>query len=104
MIYALINTVMTPGKVTEAQEIWIKEAMPLVPKVGLKVVGAWHGSTGNVNESYVILAYNDMAAFQKSREAIRQNADWRKVTAKLDALRVSQTTTILEPAAWSPMQ
>ena len=104
MIYVLANLVYAPGKLAEAQEIWIKEAMPLLPKVGLKVVGAWHGFTGNVNESYSMFVYNDLAEMQKSREAQRQNADWLRVTAKLNALRVSQTTTMLEPAAWSPMK
>ena len=104
MIYTLATVVYAPGKVAEAQEIWIKEAVPLLPKVGLKVVGAWHGSTGNMNVSYSIFVYNDLAEMQKSREAARQNADWQRVTAKLNALRVSAESTILEPAAWSPMK
>jgi len=104
MIYVLATLVYSPGKLAEAQEIWIKEAMPLLPKVGLKVVGAWHGTTCNMDESYSIFVFNDLAQLQKSRETARQNANWHRVTAKLNALRVSQTTTMLEPAAWSPMK
>ena len=104
MIYGLSTIVYAPGKVAEAQEIWIKEAVPLMPKVGLNAVGAWHGSTGNLNVSYSIFVYNDLVEMQKSREAMRQNADWQRMWAKLNALRVSQESTILEPAAWSPLK
>ena len=104
MIYTLSDLVYATGKVAEAQEIWIKEAMPLLPKVGLKVVGAWHGTTCNMDESYSIFVFNDLAQLQKSRETARQNANWHRVTAKLNALRVSVKSTILEPAAWSSMK
>ena len=104
MIYMLVNVVFAPGKMAEGQEIWIKEAMPVLSKLGFKLVGAWHGYTGNVNETYTLVAYNNLAEMQKAWEATAQNKDYQRVQAKMDALRVSYTTTILKPNAWSPMQ
>jgi hypothetical protein len=49
-------------------------------------------------------AFDDLAAFQKAREAQQKNKDYQIVAAKLSALRVSQTLTVLEPNAWSPMK
>jgi len=78
--------------------------VPLFPKMGMKLVASWHGYTGNMNETYTLFVYNDLADVQKAREAQRQNKDYQKVSAKLNALRISQTNTILEANPWSPMK
>jgi hypothetical protein len=104
MIYVLSTAVLVPGKMAEYGEIASKEALPLYPKMGMKEVASWHGYTGNMNENYTLFVYPDLAAFQKAVEARTQNKDYQKIAAKLNALRVSQTSTILEPNAWSPMK
>jgi hypothetical protein len=88
----------------EAAEIASKELVPLYPKMGMKLVASWHGYTGNMNEMYTLFVFNDLADFQKARVAQSKDKDYQKVAAKLNALRVSQTNTILEPNAWSPMK
>ena len=104
MIYGLTNMVIVPGKMAEYGEIITKEALPLYPKMGMKLVASWRGYTGNMNENYSLFVFDDLAAYQKARDAQRTNKDYQKVSAKLNALRVSQTSTILEPNAWSPMK
>jgi hypothetical protein len=104
MIYNLVNTVIAPGKMGEYTEICDKELAPLFPKIGQKLVASWRGYTGNVNEFYTLFAFNDLANFQKAREAQDKSAEYQKVSAKLNALRISLTSTILEPNAWSPMK
>ena len=104
MIYSLVTTLLVPGKMAEYQEIMTKEMIPLNPKVGLNLVASWHGYTGNMNENYNLLVFNDLAALQKTRETTAKDKDYQRVNAKLNALRISQTNTILEPNAWSPMK
>jgi hypothetical protein len=104
MIYHLSANVIIPGKMAEFQEIVSKELVPLYPKLGMKSVGSFHSYTGNMNEAFGLYAYDDLAAFQKAAEARKSNSGYLKVNAKLNALRVSQTSTILEPNAWSPMK
>lgn len=104
MIYGLVTNVVIPGKMAEYGEIASKELMPLYPKLGMKLVASWHAYTGNINENYSLYVFDDLAAYQKTREAQRQSNDYQKVSAKLNALRISQTRTILEPNAWSPMK
>jgi len=104
MIYTSVSTEIAPGKMAEFGEIASKELMPLYGKLGMKLVASWHGYTGNVNQVYSLYAFNDLAELQKVREAQRKDADYQRVDAKLNALRVRQTRTILEPNAWSPMK
>jgi hypothetical protein len=104
MIYILSNSVVVPGKMAEYGDIIAKEAAPLWLKMGMKNVGSWRAYTGNVNQTYTLFVFNDLADFQKSREAQSQNKDYQKVQVKLNAMRVNQTNTILEPNAWSPMK
>lgn len=104
MIYLLSNSVLVPGKIAEYEKIAGKELAPLFPKVGMKLVASWRGYSGNVNEHYSLFVYNDLSALQKATEAQRKNTDYQKTSAKLNDLRVSQTRTILEPNAWSPMK
>jgi len=101
MIYQLVTTVIAPGKMQEYAEIAAKE---LVPLFKMKLVASWRGYTGNVNEFYTLFAANDLAEYQKTREAQAQTKDYQRVSAKLNALRISQTTTLLEANAWSPMK
>lgn len=103
MIYLLSTSVLVPGKMAEYGEI-AKEIVPLFPKVGMKQAASWHAYTGDVNTTYQLNVYNDLAEIEKVREAQRKNTEYQRISAKLNALRISQTYTILEPNAWSPMK
>jgi hypothetical protein len=104
MIYSMSNSILVPGKMAEWTEISAKELNPLFPKLGMKVVGSWHASTGDVNSTYTLFVYDDMAAIQKARQAQSMDKDYQRISAKLDTLRARQYRTILEPNAWSPMK
>jgi hypothetical protein len=104
MIYNLVTFEIIPGKMAEYGDIVAKESVPLYPKLGMKQVAAWHAYTGNVNNTYALFAFNDLADFQKSREAQQKNKEYQRVQAKLNLIRVSSTYTILEPNSWSPMK
>ena len=104
MIYVLSNDVLVPGKMSEFYEIATMELAPLYPKVGMNLAGSFRAISGNINSGYALYAYNDLAAFQKAREAQKKDLDFQKVSAKLSALRVSISHTILEPNAWSPLK
>ncbi len=104
MIYMLSISELVPGKMAEWLEIAAKEMVPIYARLGIKSVASWHGYTGNMNEMYSLYVFDDLADLQKSEVQRRQDKDARRIAAKLNALRVSQTRTILEPNAWSPMK
>jgi hypothetical protein len=103
MIYVLSTNIVVPGKMAQYFEI-AEKAQPMYPKLGMKIVGSWHGYTGNMNAIYVLYAYDDLAALQKAAEARRTNTEWRTIYAAVNSLITSQTGTILEPNPWSPLK
>jgi hypothetical protein len=102
MIYGLTRVVVKPGKMAEFGEILSKEVLSFNSQIGLKMVGSWHGYTGDMNGLYHLFVYNDLAEQQKARKAGQQHKDYQAGVAKLNALRVSQTNTLLEPNPWLP--
>jgi hypothetical protein len=57
-----------------------------------------------MNSEYTLFAYEDFAAMQKIGATLRQDQNYQRLYAKLNALSTSQTRTILEPNPWSPMK
>jgi hypothetical protein len=104
MFYNLNNTVFIPGKMAEWSEIFEKEMIPILPKLGIKIVGSFRAYTGNMNEVYQLFSYDDLAARQRATEAARKDKEYQRVSAKLAALAVSLTYTLLETNPWSPMK
>jgi hypothetical protein len=102
MIYQLVASVLIPGKTGEYYEIANSELMPLYPKYGMKLAGSFRPVTGNMNEIYSLYVFDDLAAYQKAREAQQKDRDFLKVSAKLNALRMSMTHNLLELNPWSP--
>ena len=104
MIYQLNRQRLIPGKMAEYSDIFSKEWVPFYPKIGMKMAGSFHAYTGNMNETYTLYAFDDLAAHQKVRALAPKDKDWQKIQAKLVALQTSQTTILLEPNPWSPMK
>ena len=104
MIYSIVDAIVIPGKWSAFSEIFDKELVPILSKNGPKLVGAFHGYTGNMNENYALLAYDDLAVMQKVGQTNRNDKDYQRVNAKLAELLVSQTRTLLEPNPWSPLK
>jgi hypothetical protein len=104
MIYLSNASDIIPGKVAEYDGIVAKEMLPIMAKLGINLVGAWHSYTGNANQIYALYSYKDLAELQKVREAQEKDKDYQRVNVKLSALRTRLTRTIFETASWSPMK
>jgi hypothetical protein len=102
MIYQSVTSEIVPGKIAEYNDIVAKELMPLMLKLGIKLVGAWHGYTGDVNKIYSLYVFKDLAEYQKIVTTREKDADFLRVSAKLTALRTRMNYTFLEPNDWSP--
>jgi hypothetical protein len=103
MIYLSITHTVIPGKMAEYSEM-VKELPPVYARNGMKMVGSWHGYTGNINEIYNLYVFNDLAELQKVRAAMQADKDYQRISARLNALRNRSSYVILEPNAWSPMK
>jgi len=103
MIYQLTSNFLIPGKMPEYFKL-AEAIQPVYPKVGIKIVGSWHGYTGDMNVIHVLYAYDDLAAYAKARETASKTADYRNIVVRVPPLCVSQNLTLLEPNPWSPMK
>jgi hypothetical protein len=104
MIYVLNINEIIPGKMAEFLDIAEKQEHPLFPRVGRKFAGSFKAYTGNMNQIYSLFVFDNLAAYQKTIEATRTDKDYIQVAAKMNALRASLNTTLLEPNPWSPLK
>ncbi len=104
MYYYLATQEVMPGRMPEYAEIASKELIPTYAKVGLKLVGSWHGTTGSPNTIYALFVFNDLTEFQKVTQAARQDKDYASASAKISKILTSQGRQLIEPNAWSPMK
>jgi hypothetical protein len=104
MIYVLSRIIQVPGKMAESNEIVAKELMPIYSKLGIQYLASFHSYTGNMNENIALVAYEDLASLQKTREALSKSAAYKQVNNRLNALQVSTTSILIEPNPWSPMK
>jgi len=104
MIYVLAIRQLFPGKMAQYKEVETKELIPMFNKYGIKMVGHWNTIIGNSYETVNLMAYNDMAHYQKVREAQRKDPESQKLAADLGALTMSSNSRLLEPSEWSPLK
>jgi hypothetical protein len=104
MIYQSVTSDIVPGKMAQYDEIVAKEMVPLMAKFGIKLVGAWHCYTGNMNKIHSLYVFDNLAAYQKIATTRDKDPEFQKVSAKLSALRTGINYTFLDPASWSPMK
>jgi hypothetical protein len=104
MIYVLALRQLLPGKMAQYKEVETKELIPMFNKYGVKMIGHWNTAIGNAYETVNLYAFNDMAQWQKFRDAQRTDPDAIKTAASLGALTVSSNSRLLEPSEWSPLK
>jgi hypothetical protein len=104
MIYQLGMSIHIPGKRADYYEIATKELLPLWARLGMKEVFSFYTYTGNMNGVYTMFAFDDLAALQKSRDVQQKDKALQSINARLNALRVSSTTTLLESNPWSQLE
>jgi hypothetical protein len=57
-----------------------------------------------MNKVYSLYAFDNLSDYQKFVTARQQDPDFRKMSAKFEALRIRLHFTFLESSAWSPMK
>jgi hypothetical protein len=83
MIYYLVTTTVKPGKTAEYLNIYTKELAPML----IKMVGSWHGYTGNMNQFYTLFVADDLADYQAIRTKMSGNKEYQR-TVKISPVIV----------------
>jgi NIPSNAP len=101
-IYEFRNYRLRPGT-PRAWAGHFTEALPAREKYS-KIVGLWITEAGQPNEVCHIWAYPDMAARAEARAGVAADADWQAFIAKGRPMIEEMWSTIMLPAAHSPLK
>ena len=86
MIYELRTYTANPGKMPALQARFRDHTVALFERHGMVNVGYWTNSIGGRSDELVyLLAYEDMAARDRSWAAFQADADWQRVRAESEA-------------------
>ena len=107
MIYELRRYELQQHNKKAFYERFEKQLMPLLPKYGFKLVGAWDTVIGDVPETTYILGWSDLNTMQKAWADLNADKEWlhiKKVTFEEHGPLVLKThSQILAPTAYSPL-
>jgi len=81
--------------------------MPILPKYGFEIVGAWDTLIGDVPETTYILAWPDLNTMQNAWGGLNADEAWARIKKetfeKHGPLVLKTHSQILTPTAYSPL-
>ncbi len=83
MIYELLTIDVKPNKVKEFNEFWLREALPVWEKHGIKHIGSWVTLIGKSNEVIRLFEYKDLAHFEQWRQFCSEDEKWKATHLKI---------------------
>lgn len=101
-IYELRNYRVKPGAIKEWVSLFT-EALPAREKYS-KIVGLWTGEAGQPNEVLHIWSYPDLNARHQARAGSSQDPRWQEFLKQGSPLLDELHSTVMIPAAHSPMK
>ena len=103
MIYVQDNYIIQPGKMAAFNEL-AKEVMKFTPGTGIKVIGSWWTTVGNLNEETTIYASEDTGQWEKGLAKVMKNKRFVALVDKSVAMMVSWNRKMMVPTSASPMK
>lgn len=101
-IYEFRHYRLRPGAAGKWLKLFV-EIMPTREKYSQNV-GVWHTEAGQPNEVCHIWAYPDLATRSEVRAKVAADPDWRAFLGKAGGLIEEMHSTIMLPAAHSPLR
>lgn len=101
-VYELRSYRLEAGKVGEWSELF-KKHLPIREKYS-KIVGLWQTEMGGLNEVTHIWAYKDLNQRAAARAASGNDPDWQAFVTQGRPMLRHMTSTLLMPAAFSPLR
>lgn len=107
MIYELRRYDLQQHNKKQFYERFGKQLMPIMERLGFRLVGAWDTEIGTVPVTTYILAWKDLNERQEKWQALNADPEWteiKKVTfEKYGPLVLKTHSEILNPTAYSPL-
>ena len=108
MIYEWRVYDIIPGKRKALNDRFANFTLKLFAKHDMKVVGFWENAVGgSTNTLYYMLAFRDLAHFERVWKEFKEDPEWRQVVAMTEKdgpLVVKESNIALSPTDYSPMQ
>jgi hypothetical protein len=108
MIYELRKYELQQHNKKAFYERFDKQLMPILERIGFRLVGAWDTEIGAVPETTYILAWNDLNERQEKWALLNSDPDWTDIKKtsfeKHGALVLKTHSTILNPTSYSPLR
>ncbi len=107
MIYELRRYELRQHNKKAFYERFENQLMPILPKYGFNLVGAWDTVIGDVPETTYILAWQDLNTMQEAWAGLNSDTDWARIKKESfeahGALVLKTHSQILSPTAYSPL-
>jgi len=107
MIYELRTYKAMPGRMPDLLNRFTKITLSFFEKHGMKVIGFWQPLVGNNSELIYLLAFEDMAHFERAWKAFKEDPEWLKARAETEKngpLVENVHNLILAPTNFSPLK
>ena len=104
MIYELRTYQLAFGGLPKYLEVAKTMILPAVAEYGIKPLGFWYSEIGQLNEAVHLWAYEDLNERQAKWARWTQDPRRAEVAKQLQGVILSQSTKILSPTEFSPMQ
>ncbi len=101
-LYELRRYTAWPGKGPEWMSLF-KEAAPARRKIS-RLVGAWLSDMGSLNQIFHLWSYRDLNERAVARSRAMADPAWKAFLGKVPPLLMRMESSILVPAAFSPMK
>ena len=81
----------------------LEEYIPIAEKHGMRLVGSWQTQIGTIPEVTDLWAFDNLGHFEKVRQAMAEDPEYRSIYPKIQAFVVRETLKIVRPLPFSPM-
>jgi hypothetical protein len=103
MIYVQDNYIVQPGKLAAFNEL-AKEVVTFAKGTGIKVIGSWWTTVGNLNELTTIYASEETGQWEKGLAKLIQNKKFVALVDKAVAMMVSWNRKMMVATSASPLK
>lgn len=102
MIFEMLATLVKPSRFLDFIDDGARTGFDLVRR-HMPAIGLFRAGSGNLNQLFQLAAYDDYAQRAHAIEALAADPDWRAFRRDEGCAVVSEEATILNPAAFSPI-
>lgn len=104
MIVEMRTYTLHPGKVPDYFKLYQAQGLALQTRILGNLIGYFATETGTLNQVVHLWGYQDLADRATRRAALAQEPEWQAYTTEMFKFVITQESTFLNPAPFSPIR